>query len=472
MSLLGLELSDAGILVAGSTTNGLLEIDDNRIESPGFALPEKNALTVGAAAERKAHLYPRQILNQFWDRLNTEPLEQPNPSASNHAEIAFEHLAHIWKTVRHYGKEMVIAVPGFYTPDHLGLILGIAGELSISVKGFVPLPLAGALDRLPKGLALHIDMHLHRFEITCLRRNGQLSQQESVSSEGNGLINLYRRWVDAIGEEFVRSTRFDPLHQATTEQELYDRLPGVLNQLNQSPSVHFEMTGGSKIYHVTLTRDVLNKKAAPVFEEIRRRTGRLYERCAKDEPGLIFLLTDRVARLPGMQDMLAVIENGKIITLPPGAGAMGILKLSDHLFNQQAGSSAPFLTALPAPAVDSIADEAPARQKQKDRQRPTHILYRNLAYPITQNPLIIGLEPVVDKSGIQIRGQIAGVSRKHCTVRLQGNEIVLNDHSTYGTFVNEKPVKDKTILSLGQVIRVGTPGEELKLIACVNTDET
>jgi hypothetical protein len=49
---------------------------------------------------------------------------------------------------------------------------------------------------------------------------------------------------------------------------------------------------------------------------------------------------------------------------------------------------------------------------------------------------------------------------------------VLNDHSTYGTFVNEKPVDEQTILSLGQIIRVGTPGEELKLIACVDTDET
>jgi len=472
MSLLGLELSDAGILVAGSTTNGLLEVDDNRVESPGFALPEKNRLTVGAAAERKAHLYPRQILNHFWDQLNTQPLEQTNPFANNHAEIAFEHFAHIWKAVRHHGKEMVIAVPGFYTPVHLGLILGIARELSISIKGFVPLPLVAAPDRLPQGLVLHIDMHLHRFEITCLQRKGQLSLQESVSAEGDGLFNLYRRWVDAIGEEFVRSTRFDPLHQAATEQELYDRLPGVLNQLKQSPGVHFEMTGGSKVYHVNLTRDAFYKKGAPVFEKIRRRIGRFYERYGKDEPGPILLLTDRVGRLPGVKDMLAAIENCMIIRLQPGAGATGLLRLSDQLYEQQTGSSAAFLTALPLPAEDSISHEAFSQQQPEVRQRPTHILYRNLAYPITEKPLIIGLEPVADKSGIQIRGQIAGVSRKHCSVRLRGNDIVLNDHSTYGTFVNEKPVNDKIILSLGQVIRVGTPGEELKIIACVSTDET
>jgi hypothetical protein len=43
MSILGLELSDAGILVAGNEPAGLLKVDGNSVESPGFALPEKKA---------------------------------------------------------------------------------------------------------------------------------------------------------------------------------------------------------------------------------------------------------------------------------------------------------------------------------------------------------------------------------------------------------------------------------------------
>jgi len=472
MSLLGLELSDAGILVAGSVPARLLNVDNSHLESPGFALPEKNRFILGVKAERKAQLYPRQILNHFWDQLNTEPLEQSNRFAQNHAEIAFEHFAHIWQTVRPHGREMVMAVPGFYTPDHLGLILGMTRELSISLKGFVPLPLAALPDRLPQGLVLHIDMHLHRFEINCLQRNGQLSLQESEVSEGNGLYKLYRGWVDAIAEEFVRHTRFDPLHQAASEQELYDRLPGVLAQLNQNPSVYFEMTGGSKVYHVTLTREVFSKMGAPVFEEIRRGVDRFYKRYGKDGSGPVLLLTDRVVRLPGARNMLATIENSKIIDLQPGAGAIGILRLREQLLEQQVGSNAPFLRAIAVPVEDRLADEVHPRHQLGSRPRPTHILYHNLAYPITQKPLIIGLEPVADKSGIRIRGRTTKVSRKHCTVKLHGNHIVLNDYSTHGTFVDEKPVNKKTILSLGQIIRVGTPGEELKLIACVNTDET
>ncbi|MGD9042281.1 MAG: FHA domain-containing protein, partial [Desulfobacterales bacterium] len=379
---------------------------------------------------------------------------------------AFEHLARIWETVKHHGQEMVIAVPGFYTREHLGFILGITRELSIPVRGFVPLAVAAVPDRLPEGLLLHLDIHLHRFEITRLQRAGQLSQKDTVSLEGNGLSKLYSRWVDAIAEEFVRTTRFDPLHQAATEQELYDRLPGVLSQLKQNPSVHFEMTGGSKVYHVTITRDLFYKKSAPVFQEFQRLIGRLYNRYRDNELGAVLMLTDRMARLPGITHMLAGIENYKIIELAPGSGAQGLFRFENQLTASPPEGSAPFLTTRPLPAEGPISNTVPDRHAQT-HQRPTHILYRDLAYRITEKPLIIGLERAADGFGIQIQGQIAGVSRKHCSVQLRGDEVVLNDYSSYGTFVNDEPVHMKIILSLGQVIRVGTPGERLKLIACM-----
>ena len=120
-----------------------------------------------------------------------------------------------------------------------------------------------------------------------------------------------------------------------------------------------------------------------------------------------------------------------------------------------------------------ISNQEPGQNPEEQKQ-PTHILYRDLAYPITEKPLIVGLEKAAGESGIQIQGQIAGVSRKHCVVQLQGNQVVLNDHSTYGTFVDENPVKGQTNLLLGQKVRVGTPGEILNLLACLDreTDET
>ena len=206
-----------------------------------------------------------------------------------------------------------------------------------------------------------------------------------------------------------------------------------------------------------------------MYEEMRRLVSRFFERYGKAEAGPVLMLTDRIARLPGIKEMMADIENCNFIKLEPGAGALGLLRFTSPLFEQQAGNSSPFLTSRPLPAAGHISKKVPGLNPAEQRQ-PTHILYRNLAYPITENPLIVGLERIAGKSGIQIQGQIAGVSRKHCVVKLEGNQVVLEDHSTYGTFVDENPVKRQTILLLGQTVRVGTPGETLNLIACLDRE--
>jgi len=471
MSLLGLELSDAGIMVAAADPARLLAIDGHKMESPGFALPEKKRLDIGLAAERKAHLYPRQVIDRFWDQLNTEPLEQPNPYAHNHAELAYEHLARIWATVKDHGNELVIAVPGFFYQNHMGLILGITRELSIPVKGFVAQAVASASNPLPEGLLLHLDIHLHRSEVTCLKREDRLTQKDSLSAEGSGLSSLYKEWVNTIAEEFVRSTRFDPLHQAASEQELYNRLPVVLKQLKQSPNVIFEMSGGSKTYHVTLTQELFFQKSEPVFRQIGRLIDRMREQHEKSEPAVVLQLTHRLTRLLGVKEMLAGKNDCLAIELEPGTGALGALQFRDQLSNQQAGQGAPFLTSRPLPNI-SQPHVSPPQPRPKEQVRPTHLLYRDLAYPITEQPLFIGREISADGSGIMIKGRIAGVSRKHCSIRLQGQVVVLEDFSSYGTFVDENRVTGNTTLQLGQVIRVGTPGETLFLIACLNTDET
>jgi pSer/pThr/pTyr-binding forkhead associated (FHA) protein len=73
-------------------------------------------------------------------------------------------------------------------------------------------------------------------------------------------------------------------------------------------------------------------------------------------------------------------------------------------------------------------------------------------------------------TGVRIQGQTAGVSGRHCALQRQGREVVLNDFSTSGTFVDETRVDGSTVVKLGQKIRVGTPGEVLQLIVCLDSN--
>jgi hypothetical protein len=474
MSLLGLELSDAGIMVAAKDPVGLLQIDGADRESPGFALPERNRLLIGRAAESKAHLHPRQFNNLFWDQLNTEPLKQPSTYAQNHAEMAFAHLAQIWENIKGHGDGLVIAVPGFLDRDQLGLVLGIAEELSMPLKGIVALAIAATSKPCPERLLLHLDIHLHRSEITFLEQGESLDLQDPVTAEGLGLHDLYRAWVETIAGEFVHTTRFDPLHRAISEQELYNRLPDVLAALQQDPFVMFEMTEGPKSYRVSLSRDLFIQKSEVMFREILRLIAGIRERHGKPGQPVTLQLSQRISRLPGCKEMVAKMTDTQALELEPGSAAFGALDLRDELSGQKIKRGVSFLTSRPwqgtkprsamsYPTLEPVVHAA---------VRPTHLLYRNMAYPISDQPLIIGRGSPQDGVGLTIEDEVAGVSRRHCSIQRRSKEVVLTDHSTYGTFVDEFRVTGTAVLKLGQIIRVGTPGEKLQLIACVEKDET
>ena len=426
---------------------------------------------MGKAAESKAHLFPRQIINHFWDHLNTDPLAQAGRRGSlSTAEIAYQHLDRIWQHIQNNGDEIIIAVPGFYSRQQLGLILGITNELSIPVKGFVPLALAAAPGSHPGKMILYLDIHLHRLEVTYLKQGRQLTVAASVTGTDKGLIHLYRQWAEAIGKEFVSGTRFDPFHQAASEQELYDRLPGILYNLQYSPSIAFDMRGGSRTYGITLTRDQIARKAASVYTEIIKLIEGLKQQHGESDAAVILYLNHRLARLPGCKETLGELKSAEMFELEEGAGARGVVEIWHQLSDQSGNTEISYFTSRPLPPARSERDH----RRTVDRSlhaRPTHLLYRSLAYPITDKPLTVGCAREGNQNDINITGETAGVCPKHFTLALVGGEIILHDISAQGTFVDEKRVNGSMAVKLGQLIRVGTPGEQLQVIACVN-DET
>ena len=206
MPLIGLELNDSGILAAGDSPPGLLDLDGALQESPGFALPQKKGLLVGKTAADQAHLFPRQILNRFWDQLNTEPLEQTGKYfPQNHAEIVYRHLALIWQQLQTRGDQIVMAVPSFYDGEQLGLILGMAQELGMPVRGFLPLSLAAAAPVDPARMLLHLDIHLHRIEVVYLEQGEDLTVRDSATTADKGLLRLYPYVLCAMPPSAQRS---------------------------------------------------------------------------------------------------------------------------------------------------------------------------------------------------------------------------------------------------------------------------
>jgi pSer/pThr/pTyr-binding forkhead associated (FHA) protein len=58
----------------------------------------------------------------------------------------------------------------------------------------------------------------------------------------------------------------------------------------------------------------------------------------------------------------------------------------------------------------------------------------------------------------------AGVSRRHCEISAINGRCVVTDHSRYGTYLNGHRIDGSAALQVGDVLRVGTPGIELRMI--------
>jgi hypothetical protein len=164
--------------------------------------------------------------------------------------------------------------------------------------------------------------------------------------------------------------------------------------------------------------------------------------------------------------MLAALKGAQIIELDHGAAAVNVAELWNQLAARQSNQGISLYTSRPWQNRQLPADSRSAADKVAQTQ-PTHLLYGHIAYPISEQPLIIGCASDGEQNDIAITREAARISFKHCTIELRGGEIVLNVLSDQAVFVDEKRVSESNTLKLGQIIRIGTPAQRLQMIACL-----
>ena len=319
MGLLAIALDDAGVALASG--HSLL------VESPGYAIVEDGSLLVGEPARRHSKINPRLVHNRFWDCLSNETLARPVSQATVVADLAAAHLAHVWDRRPVDAEGAIFVVPGTYTEQQLGLLLGIAEEHRVPVRGLVDAALACCHQPCTDNALLHLDLHLHRLVLTVLEQGTRLHRTAATSTEAVGLISLYETWIKLVGGQFVRESRFDPLHRGETEQEMHDRLPIWLESLRQQSGTRVEMRASDgRVHAIELARDAVVAAAGEAYERIARLVTD-----SRPRRPVSLLLSHRLCALPGCMQRLGGLDDLQIVPLAPGAAALGALRHAAHL---------------------------------------------------------------------------------------------------------------------------------------------
>lgn len=412
---------------------------DTRVQSPGYALLQGRDYRFGAPARAAARLQPRDINTRYWWQLSTDVLQPALGPARHTGDLVHAHLMQLHSEAKQPG-EVLLAVPGSMQHEQLALLLGIVQQCPFDAVGLVNRSVAlaslyGHSERL-----FHLEIQLHQALVTEVSaQHDTVELQRTTSLPGCGLLQLQERLVEIIAAEFVRQTRFDPRRKAATEQQLYDALPAALRALQDRVETNIDVNG----YQARISGHQLQGAGQRLFDSARAAMGSLG---AGDQ-----VIADPLAALlPGLGSAFARLD-----VLAADDIQRALHAHLDALVQRE--QALHFVTALPRLAqkavagaavavapLAAIATPAPQPAPTKPASRPTHLLYRHMARPLSAagTALWDGWELYRDGGGWQLRGGAAGA------------------------MVNGAPYRPGQLLGTGDAIAIGA-GDAALLIEVV-----
>jgi hypothetical protein len=451
MALFAIELNDAAITVAGP--EGVVA------GVPGYAAVVDSRTVFGLEAWQQSRLHPRSVANRFWREFSDESLPRPLGPFQTSADLAHAQLETLLAALPVRPAEVLFAVPPCWQTAQLGLLLGLAEELALPVRGLVDIAVAATRCEYPDHRLLHLDASLHDVTATRLSQDAWVSFGDRQVIDSFGVIELERVCVAFIASGFLQTTRFDPLHNAHSEQYLYDNLYVWLAQLQRQSEIGLTIPYGGNEFRAVIRRDELAARVAGAFEPIvRQLRGSVgaSERVAVQ-------VTARLARFPGVVESLAALPQAAVFELEPGAAATGALQRAEQFAPGAAGVGLTSELSWDRPAAE-LSGSAQTAADSRGGLEPTHLLHDGLVYRLGTHVFHIGAELATGEAGLSLGAALGGVSRRHCSIRRGPNGVELVDHSRFGTRLNGHAIENSVILQSDDVIGIGSPPVQLRLV--------
>ncbi len=432
----------------------LIELQDDNVSvrsaeevlarSPGFANTSGKAPVFGDAARLLARLHPRQNFNQFWWQLSLDPLPQKTTHFRHSADLAYSHLSDVAGSLN-FDNGAVIAAPSNYTRNQLGVLLGVVRQCNFATVGLVDIALLHAANTQADECIV-IDLQLHQAVLSSFRKaDGYLLKDKVVQVPFAGLLALQDAWTGMIADEFIRQGRFDPMHNAETEQYLHNQLEQWLKASLVNDELQVEINHKGSVHQARLTRSHFDQRAQPIFERIHREIAEI-----RGPATALHIKTSHMT-LPGLTRFIPGIT-----ALDDDAVMHTCIQYLEHI--RRDPENLQFVSRLPIEKSGNPL--APVQNRT-----PTHVLYQNRAILLPAGRLVFGSaaenESLRDSARIVPMHDIGFSGAIAVTRGARGVQLEL--HTTSAVMLNRQPVQQGKALQLGDKLTLGN-GEELQLI--------
>ena len=448
MTVLGVHLDDAEFAVArdGATLASALSIVHADPSDPS---------RFGTPAADTARRTPHLVSLTHWSSLaRGAALARPVQSVLR-AELR-ERLG----TLHRPGDSLQLAVPAALEAPALGWVLGACRAESLPVAALYD-GAAVAVSALGlQGTVVVLEAGLHHLgAVRVVTEGGTARRRAARVTRDTGLMALRQAWMQLIAEAMLLRSRFDPLHDAASEQRLFDRIMPAAAEAATESSVTLELPTGGLPCAVTLSRDQFAAAARPVQRALLSSIDGLRP------PGAPFTLLVPAVLLavPGLAPSLLALPNSRVFVLPSDLIARAVSMLSAESAAADESAEVLLHRAVPQmPPLEAASELVAGTNDPPHRAPPTHVLWEGQALPLV-GALEVGRAPAA--GGVRLGDGLAGISRMHCSLCTSASGVELVDHSRFGTWLNGRRVAGRASLAAGDRIRIGDPGVELALIA-------
>ncbi|MFT4924213.1 MAG: hypothetical protein ACI8WB_000291 [Phenylobacterium sp.] len=371
--------------------------------SSGFATLTTNGPVFGEQAQQQARLQPLVSFNQFWNQLSLEPIQHATAKFRHYADFAYHQLLHLHQQADDFD-EVIFCIPASFSREQLSLLLGICQSCPFNVVGLVDHGVATVTNQASAGRHLYLDIQLHQCVISEINVDSgvtnevQLGRQDIVA--GTGLINLYKHWARYLCDQFIQQCRFDPMHDANIEQQLYDLLPSLIGHSQEET----ELTLQGK--QVKLNRQSLMRHSLSLFDPVLGAIEH-FGPCSQ------LFISERVAAIPELSSRLNNTQANTQTNVQVVNDAITV----QNTLNASAlicvdSEQLAFTTTLPA----TTAQPSAVAEKTAIKAHATHLLSGHQAWPIGDKTIYININ-----NGIELSTQSQAKAQAQFALSPQSN---------------------------------------------------
>ena len=449
MSVKVIEINDSNIKVGDEV--GLV------FQSPGFSLVSNDKVEVGELAESQCRIQPTNSFSKYWYELNLEPISH-SPKVRHHADIAYAQLMDIAKESDIDG-DVILSVPGSFTQQQLAILLGLVRQTKFSPVGLVNSALVESIHLAHKEYVVHTDIQLHQVVITLLASDETFFKVENIIQiPGVGTQNFMNLMIQVATDSFISQCRFNPQHDAKTEQGLYNEIQGWLSNYEEGKTVQLELKSRDTTYSSKLPWNNLTGAIDRYYQKITKQIDALE---ARDKCHL--LLNERLTRLPGFLQFISKNKDYEVI--PIHGGIQACIDNKNLICSKDGGTILVDKITKSKLGIKRFNSESGGEQSEE----ASHLLFGNEAIKLSRVAILNrpGERECLESSQ-EINIAMKDLPKHLGIIDKTPKGIYLNSPNDHA-ILNDQPIsRGAHPLKLGDQIKFAEAGDEIRLIKVRN----